>query len=150
MRCLLAVVITEAVKLALIDSAAPRITCTTCDGSAIDTSGQGYEGRCSTCLGSSQSGTVLGFWTPEQKAEMRHDIHKMPSEAFAGIDPSALAQNVCCRLLGSGGWVVGGIYGGNATDREIFEATIERPDYSAVDEMAFDLGLRPADESEER
>lgn len=149
MRCLLAVAVTEAVKLALVDSAAPRVTCATCDGSAIDTSDAGYEGKCSTCLGSSVPGTVLDFWTDEQKVEMRHDIYKMPSAAMAEIDPGALAQNVCCRLLGRGGWVVGGIYGGNATDREVFEATIERPDYSAIDELAFDLGLTPADPGDE-
>lgn len=148
MRCLLAIAVTEAVKLALIDSAAPRIICPDCDGSAIDTSDKGYEGKCSTCLGSSVTGIILDLWTDEQKLEMRHDIYKMPSEAMAEIDPGALAQNVCCRLLGRGGWVVGGVYGGNATDREVFEATIERPDYSAIDELAFDLGLPPAEDGD--
>lgn len=143
MRCLLSLAVHEAVKLALIDSAAPRVTCPACDGSAIDTSDEGYEGKCSTCLGSSTPGTVLGFWTDEQKAEMRRDIHAMPSEAMAEIDPAALAQNVACRLLGAGGWVVGGLYGGNATPREIFEASLERPDRSVIDEIAFDLGCGP-------
>jgi hypothetical protein len=47
--------------------------------------------------------------------------------------------------------VAGGkpIYTGNATTREVFEASFERPDQSIVDELAFDLGLTPADTEEE-
>lgn len=109
MRCLLSVAVQEAVTLALIDTARPR-----------DANGQDR------------------FWTDDEKLAMRRNIYAMPDEALGNMDPGALARNVACRLLGTGGWIVGGVYAGNATPREVFEATIERPDRSFVDELAFD------------
>lgn len=73
------------------------------------------------------------------KTEWARDIHAIPSKFIARIDPLALAQCVSVRLLGSGGWMVGGVYGGNATARELLDATFERPDQSHVDEIAFDV-----------
>jgi hypothetical protein len=62
----------------------------------------------------------------------------------------ALAQNVALRLLGKGGWALptpnGPIYTGNATTREVFDATFERPDRDYIAELAFDLGLQPTDD----
>jgi hypothetical protein len=121
MRCLLALAVQEAVKLALIDSVGPP----------------------------TDDEHPYGLWTDEERAAMRRDIHAIPSEAIAQMDPMALAQNVACRLLGYGGWTVGGLYSPNATPRDVFEATLERPDQSVIDEIAFDLGLTPADEDED-
>jgi hypothetical protein len=46
---------------------------------------------------------------------------------------------VACRLLGTGGWSVNGVYSANATARETLQATFARPDQSHADELAFDL-----------
>lgn len=89
-------------------------------------------------------------WTDEERAAFRRDIHSMPSSAISNMDPQALAQNVSVKLLGTGGWFLpnprGGapIYTGNATAREVFEASFERPDRDQIAELGFDLGLRPA------
>lgn len=123
MKPMLAECVQEAVKLALIDSCWP----------VDEATGEDRP----------QS------WTPEERLAMRRDIHAMPASAFSNMDPSALAQNVCVRLLGAGGWRLpdprGGspIYTGNATTREVFDASFERPDHDVVAEVAFDLGLRP-------
>jgi len=73
------------------------------------------------------------------RTEWEHDVYAIPDRLFAGMDPMALAQNVCVRLLGPGGWVVGNTYAGNATAREMFDETFSRPDQSHVDEVAFDV-----------
>jgi hypothetical protein len=73
------------------------------------------------------------------KTEWAYDIFAIPSKYIARMDPLALAQNVAVRLLGPGGWMVGGVYAGNATSREILDATFERPDRSHVSEIAFDV-----------
>lgn len=121
MKPALATLVQEAVCLALIDSAVPH-----------DEDGKER------------------FWTDEERQAMEHDIFAMPGEALAEMDPIALAQNVAVRLLGRGGWelptIAGPIYTGNATAREVWEASLARPDRSIVDEMAFDLGLTPAEE----
>ncbi len=52
----------------------------------------------------------------------------MPEDkTLADIDLDALAQNLCCRLLGTGGWMVRGVYSGNATPQEILHACVEHP-----------------------
>jgi hypothetical protein len=73
------------------------------------------------------------------RAEWADDIYKIPSEHIARMDPQALAQNVAVRLLGPGGWNVGGVYGGNASASELVEATFARPDHSHTDDVAFDV-----------
>lgn len=55
-----------------------------------------------------------------------------PNETPLPFDDIALAQNVAIRLLGSGGWTVNGVYTGNASPREILEASIDRPDRDPV------------------
>lgn len=129
MKPMLADCVKEAVRLALVDACWP-----------VD----------------EQKGTDRAeSWTDAERLEFRRNIHALPSSALSKMDPEALAQNVAVRLLGTGGWVLpdprGGvpIYTGNATTREVFDATFERPDRSIVDEMAFDLGLQPADEGED-
>jgi hypothetical protein len=82
------------------------------------------------------------------KTEWARDIHAIPSAHLARMDPLALAQCVAVRLLGSGGWMVGGVYAGNATARELLDATFERPDQSHVDELAFDV-LRAMEDAHE-
>lgn len=112
MKALLSVAITEAVKLALIDScvAPPR------NLEDMD--------RCDA-----------------RKAELLWDIYKITPEELGSMDPGALAQNVCCRLLGTGGWVVGRVYAGNATPREILDASLCRPDQDPLGDIKMDLGL---------
>lgn len=104
MKPLLGLAVQEAVKLALVDTAAK---------------------------------------TDEQRFEWTWDIYAMPDDALVGIDPGALAQNVACRLLGSGGWFSGTTYAGNATPTEVLHSCIQRPDQDPIDEIAFDLGLKP-------
>lgn len=79
--------------------------------------------------------------TREERAKMRADQYAGPK--YVDFDPGALAQNVACRLLGTGGWEVGGVYAGNASPREIFEITFARPDRSETAEIAHDMGLGP-------
>jgi hypothetical protein len=128
MRCLLALAVQEAVKLALIDS----VLCCEMD-EVIERDG-------------------VDAWDErgdEVRAAWRRDIHAIPSRHIAQMDPMALAQNVSCRLLGYGGWMVGGLYAPNASPRDIFEASLERPDQNYVDEIAFDLGLAPTDDEDD-
>jgi hypothetical protein len=126
MKPMLAVLIREAVHMALIDSAIPQDT--------PDADGQSR------------------LWTDDERLGFARDIYAIPSEAIAAMSPEALAQNVATRLLGTGGWFLPGgdgpIYTGNATPREIFEATLERPDHDALAELAFDLGCYPPPEDD--
>jgi hypothetical protein len=112
MKPLLGALVKEAVKLALIDSVMPT---------EREPNGQ----------------TRLP--TDEEQRRWREDIHSIPAAYIANMDPLALAQNVACRLLGTGGWSVNGVYGGNASPRDLLDATFERPDQRYVDEFAFDL-----------
>lgn len=124
LKPMLAECIQEAVKLALIDSCWP----------VDEATGEEREDS----------------WTPEEREAMRRDIHALPSSALATMDPGALARNVGVKLLGLGGWFLpdpaGGdpVYTGNATTREVFDLSFERPDRDAGAEMAFDLGLEDA------
>lgn len=112
MKALLSVAVKEAVHLALIDAAVPV---------ERDEDGQAR------------------LWTDEERQRFREDIFAIPGEALANMDPLALAQCVAVRLLGPGGWMIGDVYAGNATARDVLEASVERPDQSHVDEFAFDL-----------
>ena len=118
MKPMLAVVLKQALHWALIDSAAV------------------YDPENADCT----DGTRLP--TPEEREAWGWSINAIP---LAHIGPDALAQNLAVRLLGSGGWHIGGLYAGNASPREVFEASIDRPDRDEIAEIAFDLGLRPDD-----
>lgn len=92
--------------------------------------------------------------TEEQRAEWAYDIYKMPNELYKEMDPGALAQNVACRLIGTGNWTVGKCYTGNATSREAVEACIVRPDQDPSADVVMKLGLqnervREADEADD-
>jgi hypothetical protein len=115
MKPLLAVALKQALHWALIDSAAVH------DPDNAD------------CT----DGTRLP--TPEEREAWGWDLYAIP---LSHIDPGALAQNLAVRLLGSGGWFLGGEYTGNMSPREVFEASVDRPDQDEVAETAFDLGLR--------
>lgn len=127
MKPMLAECIHQAVHLALIDSVLP-------DENA---DGETFEER-------------AGLWTEEQQNAMESDIYAIPSEAIAKMDPGALCQNIACRLLGTGGWMLptpdGPMYTGNATASEVFEASFDRPDRDHVAEVAFDMGLKPTED----
>lgn len=112
MKALLGVAVQEAVHLALIDASIPA---------ERDESGQ------------------TRLWTDEERQRFREDIFAIPGDALARMDPMALCQCVAVRLLGPGGWLIGDTYAGNATARDVLEASVERPDRSHVDEMTFDL-----------
>lgn len=126
MKPMLGACIEQAVHLALIDSATPPQKL---DGEALE--------------------ERAGLWSNEQRAAMEADIYAIPSEALAGMDPRALAQNICNRLLGPGGWTLptpdGPLYTGTATTREVFEASFDRPDRDHVAEVAMDLMPDPKD-----
>lgn len=85
--------------------------------------------------------------TDLERAKMQADEYAGPQ--YVDLDPGALARNVACRLLGYGGWNVGGIYSGNATDRDIFDASIIRPDRDRISELAMDMGLSAPEEDEQ-
>jgi len=84
--------------------------------------------------------------TEEERKAWEFDIYAIPDEALTRMDLGALARNVACRLLGTGGWELptphGPMYAGNATTTEVFEASFERPDRDHVAEIAFDMGLK--------
>lgn len=121
MKPLLGKLIEEAVHLALIDSCL-----------AIEQDRR---------LPSSGSWTLVEHQavTERIKADWHDDIYAIPGECLAGMDAVALAQNVAVRLLGPGGWMVGGVYAGNATARELSDVTFGRPDRSHTSEVAFDM-----------
>ena len=67
------------------------------------------------------------------------DIYAVTEEEWQSIDPGALCQNIGCRLLGTGGWTVRGVYSGNASTREVFDATIANSDINETDQFAAGL-----------
>lgn len=113
MKPLLSVAIHEAVNLALIDS------CVEPPKDLSDAEQTRYQSR---------------------KEELRWDIFKLTDEEMAWMDPKALAKNICCRLLGTGGWEVNGVYAGNATPTQILEACVHRPDQDPIGDIKMDLG----------
>lgn len=112
MKPLLGLAIQEAVKLALIDS----VFVPTPDGERVP--------------------------TDDERRAWSWDIHSMPDECMARMDPTALGQNVAVRLLGSGGWHSSGVYSGNATPREILDSCIYRPDEDPLGSIKMALGLK--------
>lgn len=117
MKGLLAVAIKEAVKLALIDSV--------------------------LAMGADKAhdeGEEWGEATSRLRAEWDQNIYAIPSELIARMDPMALAQNICCRLLGTGGWTISGVYGGNASPAQMLQASIARPGHANVDDVAAAFG----------
>ena len=85
--------------------------------------------------------------TDLERAKMQMDEYAGPQ--YVDFDPGALARNVACRLLGTGGWTVNGVYSGNATDQQILDATIIRPNRDRISELAMDLGLTEPPEEDE-
>ena len=66
----------------------------------------------------------------------------MPEDkTLADVDLDALAQNLCCRLFGTGGWSVRGVYSGNATPQEILHACVENPRADPLADITTALGL---------
>ena len=58
----------------------------------------------------------------KRKAAVQRDVYSISAEDWAQIDAMALAQNLCCRLLGKGGWEVNGVYSANATVQQVVNA----------------------------
>lgn len=81
--------------------------------------------------------------TDAEREAWRNDVYLIPNSDF---DPMALAQNVVIRLLGSGGWMLptpnGDAYTGNMTARDVFEASMVRPDRDIGAEVSADLSSR--------
>jgi hypothetical protein len=108
MKPMLGKLVQEAVKLALIDC---------CIADAVD-----------AAVGKDNPDIERWVETSNRlRAEWSEDIYSMPDDLFARMDPMALAQNVACRLLGTGGWSVNGVYSANATARETLQATRPEP-----------------------
>lgn len=128
MKPMLAACIEQALHLALIDCATPPQNP---DGGTLE--------------------ERAGLWTDEQRAKLEDDIYAIPGEALANMDARALAGRLAFYLLGSGGWTLpirdGVLYAGNATTREVFEATFDRPDRDHTAEVAFDI-LQAREEGE--
>lgn len=83
----------------------------------------------------------------KRKLAIQRDVYNVTDEDWAQIDPMALAQNVCCRLLGTGGWSVNGVYAPNATVQQVvnacFGAEASRDPLGGIIEA---MGLEPADD----
>ena len=121
LKPLLAVAIHEAVAWALVDSTDPELAGLTESFKAGDDN-----------FAKTRAGWVL-------------DPHSIPAEALASIDPTALAQNIANRLLGTGGWETGGIYHGNASPQETFTALVRRPHQDPLGDIKMALGLKEDD-----
>ena len=117
MKPLLGELVQEAVKLAIIDSVS---------------------------FGSLSEMGVDAYFehTKKRRAALYVNIFNVTDEEWASINPMALAMNVACRLLGSGGWDVRGVYGGNASPGDLLEATFGKP-YSHPAQGVID-GLKDA------
>lgn len=124
LKPLLAVAIHEAVAWALVDSTDPELA--GCTESFVNGDDNFRKTR---------AGWVL-------------NPHTIPAEALASIDPSALAQNICVRLLGPGGWDAGGIYHGNASPQQTFDALVRRPHEDPLGDIKMSLGLAEPDDKE--
>jgi hypothetical protein len=124
---LLAVAVEEAVKLAFADS------CLACEMDKVIAA----EG--------------VDAWmdrADDVRTDWSNNPSMIPDEYVAGMDRAAFAQNLCCRLLGTGGWQIGDLYTGNATPQEVFDASIGRAheDPTAAVRMALlDGGVESAD-----
>lgn len=105
MKPLLAVAVTEAVRLALVDS------CLACEMERV-IAADGIDAWLE------RADSICEQWARNPEL--------IPDGDVAGMDRAALAQNVACRLLGTGGWQIGSLYAGNATPQEIFDASIDR------------------------
>lgn len=117
LKPLLAVAIHEAVAWALVDSTDPELA--GCTASFVNGDDNFAKTRASWVL----------------------DPHSIPAEALASIDPTALAQNITTRLLGSGGWETGGIYHGNASPQQTFDALVRRPHEDPLGDIKMALGV---------
>ena len=83
----------------------------------------------------------------KRKEEIQRNVYDITPEEWAQIDPMALAQNLCCRLLGEGGWSVGGVYSANATVDQVMRATFgEGSSKNPLEDIIKELGLEEARE----
>ena len=83
--------------------------------------------------------SLLPEATDERRVKIYRDIYAITEEEWGSIDPSALAKNLCNRLLGSGGWAVRGVYSGNASAKDVFDATMLNQDENQTDNFVSDL-----------
>lgn len=77
--------------------------------------------------------------TDERRIAIFRDIHRMTEAEWGSICPTALRQNIACRLFGVGGWSVRGVYSGNASAREVFEACVANSEANPIDDVVGDL-----------
>lgn len=61
------------------------------------------------------------------------DIYQITEKEWMSIDPGALSQNIMVRMFGIGGFTVRGVYAGNATPQQNFDACVANKDQSDVD-----------------
>jgi hypothetical protein len=73
--------------------------------------------------------------TDERRIAIFRDIYRMTEAEWGSIAPVALRQNIACRLFGSGGWSVRGVYSGNANAREVFDSCIANTEANPVDDI---------------
>lgn len=67
------------------------------------------------------------------------DLYAITEEEWQSIDPGALCKNVKNRLLGTGGWIVRGVYSAHASAREIFDASVANSDVNDADQFGAEL-----------
>ena len=82
----------------------------------------------------------------KRRRDIQRSVYNISEEDWAQIDPMALAKNVCCRLLGMGGWEVNGVYSANATVNQVVNACFgAEASRDPLADIIEDLGLEPAD-----
>ena len=70
-----------------------------------------------------------------RREELILNVDSMTDGERAGLSFGVLAQNLACRLLGSGGWTINGVYTGNASTQQVVDAAFHRADKNPLGEI---------------
>lgn len=91
------------------------------------------------CCGIVKDGTGERLATDSEREGWLANIHSLSQELWNDIDPTALGQNLGCRLLGRGGWEMNGVYAGNASPATLFNQVFSKATKGQVDDIIADL-----------
>lgn len=71
----------------------------------------------------------------ERAVAIYRDIHALTDEEWALVNPTALCQNIACRFMGYGGNTIRGVYSGNVSLRETFDACVRNDAENETDRL---------------
>ncbi len=71
----------------------------------------------------------------ERRCAIFMDYYKITDEEMCRMDLGALCQNIFVRMFGTGGFVVRGMYNGNASPQESFDACVAKPDITGMEDI---------------